>query len=140
MGSIIPAATVRAYRQTHYRVFGDIPAVLQVGVPSAQLLRLYRLHHLDCAAFVTACNPFGARLDAACNARRQAALALEIARHGHAACDGMGEHPSGEWPGEPSFLVLGVDRSAAQALGSQFEQNAILWAAADAIPELILLR
>jgi hypothetical protein len=140
MGSIISPATVLAYRQTHYRVFGSIPAVLRVGVYCAPLLRLFQLHHTDCAAFVTACNPLGARLDAACNAQRQATLAQEIARQGRVACDGIGEDPSGEWPGEPSLLVLGLARSAAQALGRQFQQNAILWAAADAIPELILLR
>jgi hypothetical protein len=140
MGSIIPPATVRAYRQTHYRVFGSVPAVLQVGVHCASLLRLYQLHHTDCAAFVTACNPHGERLDTACNGQRQAALAQEIARRGCVACDGIGEHPGGGWPGEPSFLVLGMARSAAQALGSQFQQNAIVWAAADAIPQLILLR
>jgi hypothetical protein len=140
MGSIIAPATVLAYRQTHYRVFGGIPAVLHIGVRCAPLLRLYQLHHTDCAAFVTACNPLGTRLDAAGNAQRQAALAQEIARKGRAACEGFGEHPSGEWPAESSFLVLGVARSAAQALGRQFEQNAIVWVAADAIPELILLR
>jgi hypothetical protein len=140
MSSIIPPATVLAYRQTHYRVFGSIPAVLEVGVHCAQLVLLYRLHQTDCAAFVTACNPQGARLDAAGNAQRQAALAREISRQGRAACEGIGQHPSGEWPGEPSYLVLGLAQSAAQALGSQFEQNAILWAAADATPELILLR
>jgi hypothetical protein len=140
MSSIISPATVLAYRQTHYRVFGSVPAVLQVGVHCASLLRLYQLHHTDCAAFVTACNPQGERLDAACNVQRQAALAQEIARQGRVACDGVGEHPSGGWPAEPSFLVLGLARSAAQALGSQFAQNAILWTAADAVPELILLR
>jgi hypothetical protein len=35
---------------------------------------------------------------------------------------------------------LGVTRRAAQALGRQFEQNAIVWAGAAAVPELILLR
>jgi hypothetical protein len=36
--------------------------------------------------------------------------------------------------------VPGLTRTAAQQLGRQFEQNAIIWADADAIPELILLR
>jgi len=36
--------------------------------------------------------------------------------------------------------VPGLARAAAQELGRQFQQNAIIWAGADAVPELILLR
>jgi hypothetical protein len=33
-----------------------------------------------------------------------------------------------------------LTRAAARALGEQFEQNAIIWAGAAAVPELLLLR
>ena len=137
---MIDPATVLAYQQTEYRVLGDVPAVLQVGVRCAQLALLQRLHQTDCSAFVTACNPRGELLEQPINARRQAALALEISRLGRLAIDGIGQHPAGGWPPEPSFLVPGLTREAAQQLGRQFEQNAILWSDADAVPELILLR
>ena len=137
---MIDPATVLAYQQTEYRVLGDVPAVLQVGVRCAQLAILHQQHHTDCSAFVTACNPLGELLEAPVNARRQAALAQEISRQGRVAIAGMGQHPQGGWPPEPSFLVPGLTRAAARQLGRRFEQNAILWSDADAVPQLILLR
>ena len=138
--NVIDPAIVLAYQQTEYRVQGSVPAILHVGVRSAQLALLHQLHQTHCSAFVTACNPLGELVDAAVNAQRQEALAAEISRQGHVAMAGIGQHPTGTWPPEPSFLVLGLTRTAALQLGRQFEQNAILWADADAIPQLILLR
>ncbi len=137
---MIDPATVRAYQQTEYRVLGSVPAVLQVGVRCAQLAILHQMHGADCSAFVTACNPLGERAEEAVNARRQEALLAQITRQRHVAIDGIGQHPTGGWPAEPSYLVLGISREAAQRLGNQFEQNAILWADGGAVPELILLR
>ena len=54
--------------------------------------------------------------------------------------DGIGCDPSGCWPGEASCLVLGLSIDIARALGTEFEQNAIVWCGADAVPELVLLR
>jgi hypothetical protein len=56
------------------------------------------------------------------------------------AIPGIGVHPTGEWRGEPSYLVPGLSRAAAEELGSRFEQNALIWSGADAVPELLLLR
>ncbi len=140
MHSVIDPATVLAYRQTEYRVLGSLPALLQVGVHCAQLALLHRKFRTDCSAFVTACNPWGERVADALNAGRQAALAAQLSRQGCVAIEGIGQHPTGEWPAEASYLVPGLPRNAAQQLGRQFEQNAILWAGSDAVPELILLR
>jgi hypothetical protein len=137
---VIDPATVLAYQQTEYRVLGSVAAVLRVGVKCARLALLHQMHQVQCSAFVTACNPRGEVADAALNARRQEALAVEITRLGHVIIDGIGQHPTGTWPAEASYLVLGLSRAAARRLGQQFEQNAILWADSDAVPELILLR
>ena len=140
MSSAIEPATLRAYQQTEYRVQGSTAAILRVGVKSAQLAALHQTHQTDCSVFITACNPRGELLEAAVNVQRQEALAAEISQRGYVALAGIGQHPTGRWPAEPSYLVLGVTRAAARHLGLQFEQNAILWAGSDAIPELILLR
>jgi hypothetical protein len=137
---VIDPATVLAYQQSEYRVSGSVAAVLRVGVRCPQLVVLHRLHQTDCSAFITACNPLGEVADEAENARRQEALAAQITRQGHPAIAGIGQHPTCDWPPEPSYLVLGISRDAAQRLGQRFEQNAILWADSDAVPELILLR
>jgi hypothetical protein len=54
--------------------------------------------------------------------------------------DGESSDSIGTWPGEKSFLVLGLDLETAIRLGREFRQNALVWADEDAIPRLILLR
>ncbi|TAL78491.1 MAG: DUF3293 domain-containing protein [Burkholderiaceae bacterium] len=46
----------------------------------------------------------------------------------------------GSWPGESSFLVLGLDAERAAALGNQYRQNAVLCCDERAVPRLVLLR
>lgn len=129
-----------AYQQTHYRVFGAVPTILQVGVASDDLAMLHASHQTDCSAFITACNPLGVITNDAANAQRQEELRAELSQQGRVVLPGIGQHPNGAWPGEPSYLVLGLTRTAAQALGRKFQQNAVIWAGADSVPELILLR
>ena len=47
---------------------------------------------------------------------------------------------SGNWDGEPSHFVLGIEYANAYQLAEKFKQNAFLWCGADAIPKLILMR
>ena len=54
--------------------------------------------------------------------------------------EGVGRHPANQWPGEVSYLILGLTLDAAKTLGTRLEQNAIVWSGADAVPRLILLR
>jgi hypothetical protein len=117
-----------------------VPVVLRVGVQSPELALLHGTWRAECSAFITACNPFGTLVEAAVNVRRQAALAQELTHQGRQAISGVGQHPTGDWPGEPSFWVPGLGREAAQNLGMQFQQNAIIWAGSDAVPQLMLLR
>lgn len=139
-GAPIDPATLQAYRETEYRVLGTVPAVLRVGVHCADLAILHRAHHVACSAFITACNPYGQIVSDRLNARQQQALVEEISRRGLAAIPGIGVHPTGDWRGEASFFVPGLDRDAAIEVGRRFEQNALIWAAADAVPELVVLR
>jgi Protein of unknown function (DUF3293) len=140
MDSSIDPATLQAYRETEYRVLGTVPAVLHIGVHCADLAVLHRAYQATCSAFVTACNPQGQRVSDRLNARQQQALVAEVARRGLAAIPGIGVHPTGEWRGEASFLVPGLERDAAQEFGRLFAQNAVVWSGVDAVPELLLLR
>lgn len=128
---------IEAYRATHYRA-GSL--VLRIDQPNPALVAAQRRHGVDCSAFITACNPFSVELGTAANAARHAQLAAALQALGLAYVEGIGEHPAGGWPGEPSFLVFGLDLAAARALCARFEQNALVWSAADGIPQLILLR
>ena len=51
--------------------------------------------------------------------------------------NGIGKHPSNNWPGEVSVLVLGLDLEAAKSLARHYEQYAFVWAAGDGVPELM---
>lgn len=138
--SEIDAITLQAYEETEFRVFGSSPTVLTIGRQSPDLAQLHKSHAVACSVFITACNPFSAALDDAANAARQASLAEELRQRSLGFVDGIGQHLSNEWPGEPSFLVFGLTLEAAKALGRRLEQNAIVWSGPDAVPELVLLR
>jgi hypothetical protein len=138
--SIIDAATVQAYRETGYAVHGDAPFTLRVGEACAALDAAQQRHRVNCSAYITACNPFSQRLDDHANAERHAALGRELDQRSLASLPGVGRHPSNRWPGEVSYLIFGLTLPAARTLGTRLEQNAILWAGADAVPQLVLLR
>ena len=138
--SNIPRDTIQAYLETHYHVSGDTPATLRVGQVNPALAAQHEAHGVSSSAFVTACNPYSEGVGAQVNAERQTALAREIEQLGLTYIEGVGKHPSNNWPGEASFLVLGVTLDVAKALGEKHGQNAIIWCGADAVPQLILLR
>lgn len=131
----LPAALLRAYRETEYRVAGG--PTLHIGAPSPGLARLLSDRSVRCAAFVTACNPRSRLLEAPLNAQRQEALRGVLEAQGWRYLAGVGVHPDAGWPPEESFLVLGIARRAAQALGTRFEQNAVVWCGADAVAQLL---
>ncbi|MFC4703233.1 DUF3293 domain-containing protein [Paraburkholderia caffeinitolerans] len=138
--SSIPRDTIQAYLETHYEVLGDAPAMLRPGQFNAALAALHEARQVACSAFITACNPLSKSLDPATNVARQETLARELDALGFAYIEGVGQHPSNQWPGEASFLVLGMTLDTAKALAKKYEQNAIVWCGADAVPQLILLR
>ncbi len=138
--STLPQDLIQAYRETEYRVMAEPPFVLTVGIASPELTGLYQALKVACAAFITAFNPFSQELTADENHRRQAKLAKKLTRLGLEFVEGVGQHPGGNWPGEPSFLVFGLALEAAKSLGKVYEQNAIIWCGADSVPDLILLK
>ena len=114
--------------------------MLQVGQFSNSLESEHKLRGSDCSAFITAYNPYSNVLDEVDNAKRQKALTDELQRRSLNFADGIGRHPSNQWPGEPSYLVFGLSLEASKTLGVRFEQDAIIWCGIDCIPQLILLR
>lgn len=138
--SAIPLETIAAYRATHYRVIDQIPFVLKIGRPSQHLQRLFRENDLHSAAFLTAWVPFSHPTSEADNRAAQARLENDISQNSLPVIAGEGLDPTGEWPGEPSVLALGLSLEAASSLRVQYQQNAIVWADQDIKPQLILLR
>ncbi|WP_213298013.1 DUF3293 domain-containing protein [Paraburkholderia sacchari] len=138
--SDVPRDTIQAYLETHYNVSCDTPTTLQVGQFNQTLAAMHEASHVTGSAFITACNPFSQDIGPEANAARQVTLAGELKQHGLTFIEGIGQHPSNNWPGEASFLVLGASLDVAKALGEKHGQNAIIWCGANAVPQLILLR
>jgi hypothetical protein len=90
------------------------------------------------AAFITATNPRGEKRSDAENGVANAALQNFVSAAGYPHFWGEGRDPYGSWA-EPSFLIIGIFRANAEALGQLFEQNAIVFCELGRAPELVLL-
>ena len=132
----ISAKLVDAYRAAHYAVPPDI--VLRVDQPNVRLDALLEQMRAASAAFVTAANPGSRPRSKEENAAALAELDREVAASGYDSCTAEGREPDGSWS-EPSRLVLGIERAAAEALGRRFGQNAIVFVEKGRAPELVLL-
>jgi putative PIN family toxin of toxin-antitoxin system len=128
-----------AYREAEYVVFGEPDLVLRIGEPSPGLDALLADLGAEGAAFLTAANPGSERRGAEENRRAAAALDAELATANYSRFPGEGRDPKGRWPAEPSVLAVGIPRAAAEALGRRFAQNAIVYIARGAAPELLFL-
>ena len=137
--STLTPSLVQAYRETLYKA-PELELTLVVDQPNPTLHLAHRQHRTDCSAFITACNPHSDELTSAENELRQKGLAAELRSRSLAFVDGIGQHPSNGWQGEPSFLVFGLTLEASKTLCTRLEQNGFVWSGADAIPRLILLK
>lgn len=141
MSSAIPAALIASYRAADYRAGSGAAALnLRIDQHSEALAQLLAASGRQCAVFITACNPGSQLQSLAANQAVQARLREELSCHTSQIIEGTSSDPSGAWPAESSLLALGVELDVAEALGRQFGQNALVWAGADAIPRLMLLR
>lgn len=131
---------IDAFLGTDYRVYGQPAFTLKIGMPSYALEQLYQLHKQECAAFLTAWNPYSQSVSDAKNALLQQKLERELIRRSLRMIPGVGKHPRGKWEGEDSFLILGISLEDASVLGQDFQQNALVWCDCDAIPQMVLLR
>ncbi|MEM9946551.1 MAG: DUF3293 domain-containing protein [Cyanobacteria bacterium P01_D01_bin.36] len=129
-----------AYQETLYEVKIEFESVtIRVGNRDRTLNRLVQHHHKTTWAFITAHNPYSQQLSAAENTKNNLSLQQAL----HSLClptfEAVGRDPQGEWPPEDSFLVMGIERGDAIALGKQFHQNAILFGTLETVPQLIWL-
>jgi hypothetical protein len=136
----ISKTKINAFNVAHYRVTEQEPFVMLIRKKSAPLAALMKQNGVECAAFVTAHNPYGKKIREALNYRAHKALKREITKMGYVSLEGVGEDPSGNWKIDPSYLVLGMPLEEAQAMGNRLGQDMVVWADIDAVPEVILLR
>ena len=138
--TLIATDLVGAYVDTDYRVAASPPFVLRIDQHSPALAEAYRRSHAMSAVFITADNPFSEITSDVENVANHIELGAQLRELTDNVFDGAGQGAAADWPPESSYLALGLCREQACALGIQFNQNAIVFAGADAIPRLILLR
>jgi hypothetical protein len=132
---------VRAYLATDYRLgHTDQDIVLTIGQRSERLAALFAVNGVNCGAFLTAYNPRGAIQSDEANDQAHAQLAAQLQELGLQSIEGSGSEDGTDWPSEKSFFALGLALEPARVIGSHFDQDAIVWVGADAVPLLILLR
>ncbi len=138
--SEIDAGLIQAYRETDYIVRDATPFTLRVDDPCVALAAAHKQHRVGVSAFISACNPWSVGVDETTNQQLHADLGKALARRSLRHLEGVGQHPSNQWPGESSYLVFDLALESAKTLGRELNQNAIIWSGADAVPRLILLR
>ena len=138
--SIVSPELLKAYENTDFCVLEPNKFTLRIGSKSPDLAKMYMEMGVHSAGFLTAWNPHSAEASAEDNANAQRSLFRFLSSEGCPTLKAFGVDPSGEWPGEESVLVPGLDLERAKSLGVEFGQNAIVWAGSDAVPQLVLLR
>lgn len=132
---------VRAYLSTDYRLgHTDNDIILTIGRRSERLAVIFASGGVDCGAFITAYNPRGAMQSDEANNKAHAKLADEIERLGLTLIEGSGSEKGTDWPAELSYFALGLTLDQAKVIGTQFDQDAIVWVGSDCVPQLIILR
>ena len=139
-GSLVAPTLIAAYRATHYCVNGiSPPFLLRVDEANPDLAKCHLAYGVRCSAFITAWNPGSRPTTEEENHAAQFRLEAMLRERGYRLIDGLGVDPTGQWAGEESFLVLGIDRDAACNAGRTFLQHGIVWSGADTMPRLLLL-
>lgn len=139
--SSITPEKIAAYKSTDYCVGQAATDFnLRIGIPSEGLKRIYHATDQNSAIFITAFNPYGIEQEATHYITSQQKLGDYLRIISSNVIESPGSDSAGRRPPEPSFLGLGIDLPTSHLLGKHFDQDAVVWAGADTIPQLILLR
>jgi len=133
-----------AYLATNYSFVADgMTHMLKVGTQSKDVAALIKSLGTKGAALVTAYNPASLQLGQVHNRLATAALNRDLKNlkrvdHVH-IFPALGQALDGSWPAEPSIMIVGINRQAAEVLGRRYGQYAILWIGEDGVPQLVEL-
>jgi hypothetical protein len=115
---------------------------LRVGEQNPQVCDLLVKQGAQGAAYITAFNPASLQLGEVHNTLAMRALRRDLKANdggSWAVYAGAGQDRAGNWPPEPSLMVLGIDRAQAEKLGRRYGQYAIVWVDATGTPSLVEL-
>ena len=138
--STLDPELINAYKSTLFQIFlGDTFVTLKIGETCEPLQNLFQKHAVASACFITSYNPFGRLLSIQENQTRNDKLETEL-RAKYPILEGIGVDPKGEWEGERSFLVLGINLTEAEELAELHQQNAVVFVGTNFVPALVFTR
>jgi len=129
-----------AYKNTDYIVFAPEALVLTVDQSSPKMEEILIKYNCKSAAFLTAWNPLSQVTDDKSNRAAQQQLAVDLHQLDVRVFEGVGIGRDGDWPGEESFLVLGIERIVADQIAVKYNQYAWLWIEISHRIELVMTR
>lgn len=131
-------ALLDAYRSTRW--VGSTPDGRSFEFTLDGSLDICRFFDVRTVSIVTASNPGSVQLDEKDNASRNHRLEERLRRDGYdfVSCDGVASGPT-EWS-EASYAVLDITRPQATTLGTDFGQNAVVWAERGTAPGLLITK
>lgn len=133
----LPASLSAAFKQAVYQVHApDGDLILRIGARHTRLAALLRRENCRGAAILTAYNPQAQLCDDSFNEAVQETLLCSLQHQGLQWWPAVNLDPSGQWPPEPSFLVLNISLHQARWQARRFNQLAFVYIQPDGIPRL----
>ncbi len=114
------------YHQTCYETFSP-RLYVRINKRHTSLDRFLQSQKASTWAFITAYNPQSEKCREEENVQAQANLVKRLQEMGKAFWEGQGIGDEGDWPPEPSLLILDIDRAESVQLGQEFGQKAIVY-------------
>jgi hypothetical protein len=131
------AALRIAYEQAIYEVYdGQETIEIKIGKNCPSLDYLIAQGDRSTWALITAANPYSQPLSELENQQRHQRLSKHLQGLQLPLIPALGKDPTGVWTPEPSWLILGIARHKAIAIGQKFEQNAIVYGELNQVAEL----
>ncbi|NJL52730.1 MAG: DUF3293 domain-containing protein [Hydrococcus sp. SU_1_0] len=117
-----------AYEQAIYEVYyGQATIQIKIGESCPALDSLITEDNRPSWALITASNPYSQLLSELENQQRHQRLLQHLTELQLPLFPAVGKDQAGVWIPEPGFLISGIERVEAIAIGRKFEQNAIVF-------------
>ena len=130
---------ITAYQNANYYVLEQEQFNFQIGVYSQDFKNLFEQYNVNNGSFISAYNPRSQPTVQIQNKNKHRQFKNRLLSDSLLFLEAVSTDPSGNWPPEYGFLVLGINKNKAIQFGISLRQNAIVYIDFKAVPELILV-
>ena len=130
---------ITAYLNANYYILEKEQFKFQIGAYSNDFKNLFKQYNVNNGSFISAYNPKSEPTIKIQNENKHRQLKNRLLKDSLLFLEAVSTDPSGNWPPEYGFLVLGINKNKAIQFGISLCQNAIVYIDFKAVPELILV-